>query len=93
MAKFNFMISAINQESCTILVNNFFDVNITNLFGKYSILKMAVKYFPIDWQFDDGNDSEGTTYCQLVYYPNKDSHDEYMLVTWNEINEKTGCIK
>ena len=52
---------------------------------------MAKAVMPLtDWDIDDGDDNNGTTYCQYVAYTDGSS---YMLASWNEIDERTGSIK
>lgn len=49
-------------------------------------------YMPLnDWQLDDGEDTDGSTYCQYVDYTGTDM-DKYLLAAWNEIDPITECI-
>lgn len=97
MAKFIFNISAHvssnngNENIMDVFVMET-NVNNTLLTGdKHPVLQMAKSVMPLtEWLLDDGDDNKGTTYCQYVAYTDGES---YLLASWNEIDEKTGCIK
>lgn len=95
MAKFNFVITVHvgnDLDNVMLVASQDFDMNFTMMFDETPILKMAQGYMGFrHWQFDDGVDAPGTSYCQYVSY-NEDKNEGYILASWNEIDEK-GFIK
>lgn len=97
MAKFIFNISAhvsSNNGNENIMDVFVMETNVNNTLlinDDKPVLQMAKAVMPLtDWDIDDGDDNNGTTYCQYVAYTDGSS---YMLASWNEIDERTGCIK
>ena len=93
MAKFNFSITAHVGDGMMLLYSNDFNLNVTEYDEHHPVLRMTLNAMRFrEWTFDDGNDSNGTTYCQYVSYDG-DNHDNYLLAVWCEVDEESGCIK
>lgn len=97
MAKFIFNISAhvsSNNGNENIMDVFVMETNVNNTLlinDDKPVLQMAKAVMPLtDWDIDDGDDNNGTTYCQYVAYTDGNN---YLLASWNEIDERTGSIK
>ena len=91
MAKYQILVTANGKHDIITIHHRFVSINIMNREDRFlSILKVILPR--IDWQLDDGEDCKGSNYCQYVCYTD-DSKDSCLLASWNEIDEKTGCIK
>lgn len=90
MNKFNLSITAHTEKDIMLLYEKEFEWNITNDMKELPIRSMIQHLMPcIKWKIDDGKDYCGTNYCTYACYTRKDKdHLEYLLASWNEIDEK-----
>ena len=92
MAKFNFSITAHVGDDAMLVFSATYLENFTNHLGKNPVMELAGAAMPYrDWTFDDGDDANGTNYCQYVSYDG-DNHANYLLAVWTELDEN-GCMK
>jgi len=92
MAKFIFIITAHVGNDCMLVYSRKHYVNSTEDMGHSPILAMCMSVMGYrNWTFDDGDDIDGSCYCQYVSY-DKYNKDNYLLAAWYELDEK-GCVK
>jgi hypothetical protein len=83
MEKYVFSVIAIVKGEDITLHREEMQMNITFICKKYPVLHMARMVLPfVDWQLDDGEDKEGTDYCQYVFYEDENDKSRYVLATW-----------
>ena len=92
MAKFNFSITAHVGNDMMLLYSNDFNLNVTEYDEHHPVLRMTLNAMRFrEWTFDDGDDVNGTTYCQYVSY-DKENKNNYLLAAWVELDEN-GYVK
>lgn len=92
MATFNFSITAHVGNDMMLLYSNDFNLNITEYDEHHPVLRMTLNAMRFrEWTFDDGDDANGTTYCQYVSYDGENK-DNYLLAAWVELDEN-GYVK
>ena len=77
-----------------VIYSKEYDYNVTEDYTARPLLHMISNLMPCVplWDEDDGDDIPDTTYCQYTYYEAY-SQDNYLLASWCEIDEETGCMK
>lgn len=89
MNKFVLSITAHVGDNVMCVFEQEFADNITKYMHELPIYSMVTFNMPcVKWSFDDGEDKTGTNYCQYVCYTGKEKGKDYLLASWNEIDEK-----
>lgn len=88
MNKFVLSITAHVGESIMLVFQQEFADNITKYMRERPVYSMVTFNMPcVKWTLDDGDDKAGTNYCQYVCYTSKDKSKDYLLASWNEVDE------
>lgn len=93
MKTFIFQITAhVGESNVMLIYSQEYKWNITDVMVEYPIHALARSAMPFTkWRIDDGDDVNGTTYCQYVSYE-KGGTLNYLLASWNELDED-GFVK